>query len=123
MVTRTEAAVTDLQGNGKLDALILKDGTRIEGDIFVACAGVVARTGLANQCGLDVGRGIKVDAFMRTSDPAIYAVGDAAELPGAIGGLWPVAGGPCGGGGFGHAGAAGWLCVPPSSRPAEVRRD
>jgi NAD(P)H-nitrite reductase large subunit len=33
-----------------------------------------------------------VDSFMRTTDPAIYAVGDAAELPGAIGGLWPVAG-------------------------------
>ena len=92
VVTHTEAVVTEFQGNGKCDTLILKDGARIEGDIFVACIGVVARTGLAKQCGLEVGSGIKVDSFMRTTDPAIYAVGDAAELPGAIGGLWPVAG-------------------------------
>ena len=92
VVTHTEAVVTEFQGNGKCDTLILKDGARIEGDIFVACAGVRARTGLAKQCGLEVGSGIKVNSFMRTTDPAIYAVGDAAELPGAIGGLWPVAG-------------------------------
>ena len=45
---------------------------------------------LARAAGLEVGRGIKVDARMRTSDADIYAIGDVAELSGAIGGLWAV---------------------------------
>ena len=91
VISRTNVQIDSFRGEGKLDALILKDGERIEGDVFLACAGVAPRTRLAQQCGLNVGRGIKVDRFMRTSDSTIYAVGDAAELHGATGGLWPVA--------------------------------
>ena len=40
---------------------------------------------------LAVGRGITVDAHMRTSDPWIYAAGDAAEFEGESFGLWSVA--------------------------------
>lgn len=88
---RTEAAVIGLSGDRRLDAVVLQDGSRIVGDFFLACIGVRPRTGLAKACGLEVGRGIKVDGFMRTSDPAIHAVGDAAEAPGESGGFWPVA--------------------------------
>jgi assimilatory nitrate reductase electron transfer subunit len=35
-------------------------------------------------------RGIVVDQTMRTSDPAIYAVGDVAECDGRCAGLWPI---------------------------------
>jgi NAD(P)H-nitrite reductase large subunit len=48
--------------------------------VIVAC-GFKPRTELAEQSGLDVGRGIKVDAFLRTNDPDIFVLGDAAELP------------------------------------------
>ncbi len=88
---RTQAVVARLAGERVLEAVVLADGTQVSGDVFVACVGVSPRLDLAKSCGLEVGRGIKVDNSMRSSDPAIYAVGDAAELPEAIGGFWPVA--------------------------------
>lgn len=48
--------------------------------IVVAC-GFKPRTSLAQQAGLSVGRGIKVNEFLQTEDEAIYALGDVAELP------------------------------------------
>ncbi|WP_031430293.1 NAD(P)/FAD-dependent oxidoreductase [Methylomicrobium agile] len=48
--------------------------------VIVAC-GFKPRTGLAEQAGLAVGRGIKVDDCLRTEDEHIYALGDVAELP------------------------------------------
>ena len=66
---------------------------RVQGpaDIYIACAGVAPNIEIAKAAGLKVNRGIVVDASMRTSDPYVFAVGDVAELPGAIGGLWAVA--------------------------------
>lgn len=60
----------------------LKDGTLLEADFVVLSAGVRPETGLAAAAGLALGPrgGIKVDAHMRTSDPAIYAAGDAVEV-------------------------------------------
>ena len=57
----------------------------------MAAAGVAPISILAKAAGLKVNRGIVVDASMRTSDPNVFAIGDVAELPGAIGGLWAVA--------------------------------
>ncbi len=88
---QTEAAVAHLAGKQLLESVVLENGTRVSGDIFLACIGVRPRTQLAQSCGLEIGRGIKVDNSMRTSDPAIYAVGDVTELSRAAGGLWPVA--------------------------------
>jgi NAD(P)H-nitrite reductase large subunit len=48
--------------------------------VIVAC-GFKPRTELAQHAGLDVGRGIKVNPYLQTNDEAIFAVGDAAELP------------------------------------------
>lgn len=48
--------------------------------VIVAC-GFKPRTELAEQAGLAVGRGVKVDDRLKTSDDHIYAVGDVAELP------------------------------------------
>jgi len=77
---------------GRIQAMQLEDGRRIEGELYVACAGVNPNVSLAREAGLAVGRGIKVDARMATDDPLIFAVGDAAEPPTAgPGGLWPVA--------------------------------
>ncbi len=72
---------------GKMSAFIdergvqLKNGVRIGSDFVCLCAGVRPNTDLAREAGLEMGaRGhIRVDEAMRTSDPAIYAVGDAVE--------------------------------------------
>ena len=49
--------------------------------------GIRPNAGLAKDAGLDVGRGIKVDAAMRTSDPEIFAVGECAEVEAQVFGL------------------------------------
>jgi NADPH-dependent 2,4-dienoyl-CoA reductase/sulfur reductase-like enzyme/rhodanese-related sulfurtransferase len=57
------------------------DGSQHTGDIVILGLGVKPETTLAKSAGLVLGStgGIKVDAHMRTSDPSIYAVGDAVE--------------------------------------------
>ncbi|RFB78602.1 FAD-dependent oxidoreductase [Methylovirgula sp. 4M-Z18] len=84
------AVVASFSGETELEQIALSDGTIITGDLFIACVGIVPNIELAKSCGLATGRGIVVDAHMATADPAIFAVGDVAELPGAPGGLWPV---------------------------------
>ncbi len=69
---------------------MLDDGTSLDCELVLSCAGIVANAELARDAGLEVRRGVVVDASMRTSDPAIFAVGDVAELVGVAGGLWPV---------------------------------
>lgn len=68
------------------DSIRLKDGRIVPADLVVAAIGVVADHQLAVDAGLEIGPagGIKVDEHMRTSDPAIYAVGDAAEKQSAL---------------------------------------
>ncbi|MFF2494603.1 FAD-dependent oxidoreductase [Agromyces sp. NPDC058064] len=79
------------------DHVRLDDGTRLAADLVVAAMGVVPETGLAAEAGLAVGPsgGIVVDGSHRTSDPAIFAVGDAVEQRDAVDGgprLVPLAG-------------------------------
>ena len=88
----TGVSIASLEADSTLHAVVLADGRKIEADLFVACAGIVANTELAKECGLEVGRGILVDAAMRTTrDPSIYAVGDVAQAPHGPGGLWTIA--------------------------------
>lgn len=65
---------------------ILDDGTQIAGRLVVAGIGVKPRIDLAEQAGLrcadkSAGGGVVVDEFLRTSDPAIHALGDIAHAP------------------------------------------
>lgn len=55
---------------------------RIETDLVILGLGVRPETSLAKAAGLTLGKrgGISVDAQMRTSDPAIFAIGDAVEV-------------------------------------------
>lgn len=60
----------------------LASGRILEADLVVLAIGVRPDTGLARAAGLELGpQGhIRVDEFMRTSDPDIHAAGDAVEL-------------------------------------------
>lgn len=62
----------------------LSNGERISGDLVLSAIGLRPRTQLALEAGLKVERGIVVDRFLRTSDPHIYALGDAAEVDGKV---------------------------------------
>ena len=87
----TGVSVARYEGEPVLRQAQLAHGPRVRGDLFVAALGIQANSFLGEQAGLALGdNGIKVDAYMRTSDPDIYAVGDVAELRGTPRGLWPI---------------------------------
>ena len=67
--------------NGHVTAAELSDGSVLEVDFVIAGIGVTPNDRLAKEAGLDVANGIVVDAFARTSDPAIFAMGDCTMLP------------------------------------------
>jgi NADPH-dependent 2,4-dienoyl-CoA reductase/sulfur reductase-like enzyme/rhodanese-related sulfurtransferase len=71
-----------LAQNGEVELVETESGRRIPTDLVLLTLDVRPQTELAKQCGLSLGisDGIKVDAQLRTSDPHIYAVGEAAEL-------------------------------------------
>lgn len=63
-------------------AVVSEAGLRLPADLVILAIGVRPEIGLARDAGLTIGArgGIAVDAQMRTSDPAIWAVGDAVEV-------------------------------------------
>lgn len=66
----------------------LDDGTELPADVVLAAVGVRPDSTLARAAGLEVGErgGIVVDEHLRTSDPDVYAVGDAVEKRDALDG-------------------------------------
>jgi len=62
--------------------VILSSGKEVMADAVVMAIGVRPETSLATEAGLEIGEtgAIKVDNNFRTSDPHIYAVGDAIEV-------------------------------------------
>ncbi len=71
--------VVSLDRLGAMTRATLDDGNVIEVDSVLSAVGLRPRIALAADAGLTVGRGIKVDATGRTSDPHVYAIGDCAE--------------------------------------------
>ncbi len=65
--------------NGKADGVKLADGRRFEADAVIVGVGITPNVELAADAGLDIENGIKVDARLQTSDPAIFAAGDVAN--------------------------------------------
>ena len=76
----------------RASVVVLKSGKRIEGDLVVLGLGVRPETSLAKDSGLELGAvgGIRVNEHLQTSDPNIYAVGDAIEVRDAVTGAWSV---------------------------------
>ena len=68
-------------------ALALRDGRELPADLLVMAVGIRPSTQLARAAGLAVGRGVQVDDAMRTSDPAIFAIGECIEHRGEVFGL------------------------------------
>lgn len=67
----------------------LKSGRVLEADMAVIALGVVPDTVIAKDAGLELGikGAIVTDSHMRTSDPSIYAVGDAVQVRNFVSGL------------------------------------
>lgn len=80
---RLGARIKAIEGEGKVERVAL-EGETIPADIVVIGIGIVPNVELAAAAGLEVGNGIAVDEFGRTSDPAIWAAGDCALQPNAF---------------------------------------
>ncbi|WP_251093278.1 FAD-dependent oxidoreductase [Streptomyces sp. Caat 7-52] len=84
----TECRVRDVRCvGGTVRSVELADGYALDADLVVLACGVRPRTGLAEQAGLAVRKGVLVDDALRTSDPHIHAVGDCAQHDGTVYGL------------------------------------
>lgn len=67
--------------------LWLDDGRFLPADAVLVAAGTRPATGLAAEAGIAVGKGVLVDDRLRTTDPAIHAIGDCAQHGDAVGGF------------------------------------
>ena len=63
------------------DGVTLADGTVVRADAVLVGVGALACDGLARSAGLRCDDGVVVDDQARTSDPAIFAVGDMTRRP------------------------------------------
>jgi rhodanese-related sulfurtransferase len=81
--------VTGFRKDGDGLAVYLKNGEILETDMVLLSIGVRPDTRLAVKAGLKTGtaRGIAVNEFLQTSDPDIYAVGDAIEFKNPVSGM------------------------------------
>ena len=68
------------------DGVEFADGSRLAADLILLSVGVKAEVELAKSAGLEIGAtgGVKTNGRMESSDPNIYAVGDAAETTHAL---------------------------------------
>lgn len=66
--------------------VLLADGTSLDADVLVSAVGVEPDNALAKAAGLKIGEtgGLWVDAQQRTSDPNVFAAGDAVEKHGML---------------------------------------
>ncbi|MCB1800311.1 MAG: FAD-dependent oxidoreductase [Gammaproteobacteria bacterium] len=81
---RFHVTLDQLENSGARKRATFSDGDAIETDLVLSAAGLVANTQIADKAGLTVNRGIVTNRLMQTSDPAIYALGDCAEVEGQV---------------------------------------
>lgn len=85
---RTRASTAAILGKDRVEGVLLEDNTGFEADLVVMAVGIRPETRLASDAGLEVARGIEVNAQMQSlSDPDIYAVGECVEFGGHLFGL------------------------------------
>jgi NADPH-dependent 2,4-dienoyl-CoA reductase/sulfur reductase-like enzyme len=77
----TNTSVEEITGDKKVDGVLLDNGSKLEADAVILALGYHPNSKLAQNAALAVSEKgfIKVDDYMRTEDPDIYAVGDCAE--------------------------------------------
>ncbi|SEM92395.1 assimilatory nitrite reductase (NAD(P)H) large subunit precursor [Gemmobacter aquatilis] len=74
-----KGATKAILGKERVEAVLLDDGTIYDADLVCMAVGIRPETRLANDAHLEVNRGIVVDDQLRSSDPAIFAIGECVE--------------------------------------------
>lgn len=75
----TGVGVHAFEGDPKVDTVALSNGVRLPVDVVIVGIGLVPNTELAEAANLEVSNGIVVDAYTRTADAAVYAIGDCCS--------------------------------------------
>ena len=75
----TGVAVARVEGEGRVERVVLADGRALDADMLVCGLGAIPRTVLAERAGLAVENGVVCDASLQTSDPHVFAAGDIAN--------------------------------------------
>lgn len=88
---RFGAEIQEIAGDETVHGVILADGCYLPAEVVLIAAGVRPNAEVARSAGLAVGRGLRVDDGMQTSDRDIFAAGDVTEHRGIVWGLWTVA--------------------------------
>jgi len=76
---RLGVGVDGVDGQGSVEHVRLGDGSTVETQLVVIGVGVVPRVELAEAAGLKIDNGIVVDQTLQSSDPRVFAAGDAAN--------------------------------------------
>ncbi|WP_374434244.1 nitrite reductase large subunit NirB [Tabrizicola sp.] len=74
-----KGATKAILGKDRVEAVLLEDGTVYDADLVCMAVGIRPEVRLATDAHLEIGRGVLVDDQLRTSDPAIYALGECVE--------------------------------------------
>jgi 3-phenylpropionate/trans-cinnamate dioxygenase ferredoxin reductase component len=70
--------------DGRVDRLVTKSGLEVECDFVVIGAGVHPELHLAEQAGIEIGKGVLTDRYLETSAPGVFAAGDIAEYDSVV---------------------------------------
>lgn len=82
---RLSEQVKAINGDNKVEGILLASGKKINADMVIICAGAEPRSELAQEAGLEMGKlGLKVNSYLQTSDPDIYSAGDLIQYPSFI---------------------------------------
>ena len=84
VVVRLGTGVTAFEGAERVERVRLGDDSAVAAEAVVIAVGVVPETALAAAAGLEIGNGIAVDEYTRTSDPNVFAAGDATDHPNPV---------------------------------------
>ena len=76
--------VTGFEDTASGVRVLLRSGGAVDADMVILSIGVTPNGAIAGAAGLELNKkgGIVTDSHMRTADPAVYAVGDTAEIEG-----------------------------------------
>lgn len=79
--------IKEFKGNKEIETILLADGREIQFDTVILTTGIKPNIELARRTQLSVGKGVRVNDAMQTSDKDIYAIGECAEHRGKVYGI------------------------------------
>jgi ferredoxin-nitrate reductase len=79
--------VDNFFGKERVEAVRLRSGRKIDCDAVIYAIGTIPNIELAREAGIVCNRGVKVNDYLQTSDPSVFALGEIAEWQGQMWGI------------------------------------